>query len=304
MTIMTDTTGGAARRRVGPQRCARVREPHSLELSPSPCGIMAATERAAAEVLSVQCMACPEAAAPLEQWTYSIAAQPGAGEVDVAITHCGVCGSDVHQLDDAWGAACFPLVPGHEIVGLVTQVGDGVQHLEVGQRVGIGCQRSHCGSCDNCSAKLEQLCPKITKTYAGPDADKGGFAHYIRYNATWVFPVPDGIASELAAPLLCAGITTYAPLRRHCKAGTAVGVIGIGGLGHIAIQFARAMGCVVTAISTSASKREEARGFGAETLLVSSDPAAMAQARGSLDFILNTASGVHGASWDKYGLSM
>ena len=155
--------------------------------------------------ISVQCMACHEAKAPLQGWAYDIPSLTPAGEIDVHISHCGVCGSDVHQLDDAWGAACFPLVPGHEIIGTVAQIGAGVEGFAVGQRVGIGVQRSNCGECDCCATSLEQICPKITKTYAGPNQDKGGFARYIRYNAKWVFTIPDSIPSELAAPLLCAG---------------------------------------------------------------------------------------------------
>lgn len=170
---------------------------------------------AEAETIAVQCMACHEASQPLEEWSYDIPRQPPAGQLDVEITHCGVCGSDVHQLDNAWGVASFPLVPGHEIVGTVAQVGAGVEGFAVGQRVGIGVQRSNCGACDCCSASLEQLCPKITKTYAGPGKDKGGFSRYIRYTADWVFPLPDDLPSELAAPLLCAGITTFTPLSEH-----------------------------------------------------------------------------------------
>eukprot|EP00929_Paragymnodinium_shiwhaense_P049498 TRINITY_DN24967_c0_g1_i1.p1 TRINITY_DN24967_c0_g1~~TRINITY_DN24967_c0_g1_i1.p1 ORF type:complete len:368 (-),score=73.85 TRINITY_DN24967_c0_g1_i1:219-1253(-) len=244
--------------------------------------------------ISVQCMACHEATKPLEPWSYDIPDEPPAGHVDVEISHCGVCGSDIHQLDNTWGAACFPLVPGHEIVGKIAKLGPGVDKFSIGQRVGIGVQRSNCGDCPCCATKLEQLCPKITKTYAGPGKDKGGFSRYIRYTAAWTFAIPDEIPSELAAPLLCAGITTFSPLSRHCQEGMSVGIIGVGGLGHIALQFARAMGCKVSAISTSDSKKAEAMEFGATNFIVSKDAAQMTANKSTLDVILNTASGVTG----------
>ncbi|CAE8586209.1 unnamed protein product, partial [Polarella glacialis] len=154
-------------------------------------------------MLAVQCMACHAAGTPLEAWSYEIPEEPPAGQLDVEISHCGICGSDIHQLEDNWGIASFPLVPGHEIIGKVVRLGPGVDKFSLGQRVGIGVQRSNCGGCDCCGAKIEQLCPKITKTYAGPGKDKGGFSRYIRYTAHWTFAVPEGIPSEQAAPLLC-----------------------------------------------------------------------------------------------------
>jgi len=220
---------------------------------------------------------------------------PPPGYVDVLITHCGVCHSDVHQIDDAWGVACFPLIPGHEIVGTIAAVAEdpGSQaKFSVGDRACIGVQRGSCGACVMCDEKLEQICPKITKTYAGPGKDKGGFANMIRYPVAWVFKPPDGMRSEDVGPLMCAGITTYSPLKRFGKPGQKVGVIGIGGLGHIALQYAAAMGfSEVVAISRSPSKEDEARSFGATDFLVSEDAAAMAAAAASFDTILNTVSG-------------
>jgi len=245
-------------------------------------------------MISVRCFACQAPGTALEPWTYDIPSEPAEGQVDVEITHCGVCGSDAHQIENSWGVACFPLVPGHEIIGKVVRLGPGVGELAVGQRVGIGTQRSHCGACSCCSAGLEQVCPAITKTYAGPGKDKGGFALHIRHNAQWIFPVPDELPSEFAAPLMCAGITTYSPLKRYCKPGMRVGIVGIGGLGHIAIQIARAMGCEVVAISKSDSKQAEATEFGATAFLSSGSQDQMAAARGTLDVILDTASGVAG----------
>lgn len=245
-------------------------------------------------MITVKCFACQAPGAKLEPWSYDVPSEPAAGQVDIEISHCGVCGSDCHQIENSWGVASFPLVPGHEIVGKVVRVGPGIDHLAVGQRVGIGTQRGHCGDCSCCSAGLEQVCPKITKTYGGPGNDRGGFAIFIRHNAAWTFPVPDALASESAAPLLCAGITTYSPIKRHCKPGMRVGILGIGGLGHIALQFARAMGCEVVAISKSDSKQAEAAEFGATAFLNSEKEDQMAAARGTLDFILHTASGVAG----------
>ena len=206
----------------------------------------------------------------------------------------GVCGSDVHQIDNSWGAASFPLVPGHEIIGNIVGIGPDVEGFTIGQRVGIGVQRSNCGDCDCCNNGAEQLCGKIHKTYAGPGKDKGGFAVHIRYTAKWTFVVPDSIPSDAAAPLLCAGITTFSPIKRHCKAGQKVGVIGIGGLGHLALQIASAMGCEVYAISRSEAKKEEALGFGATGYIASAIPEQFNAAKGSLDVIINTVSAVTG----------
>jgi D-arabinose 1-dehydrogenase-like Zn-dependent alcohol dehydrogenase len=155
---------------------------------------------------TVECYAAHGPKQPLEAWSYDIASETPQGHVDVAITHCGICHSDLHQLDDAWGIATFPLVPGHEIVGRVVAAGDGVPaELAVGTRVGIGPQRSHCKDCGSCRAKREHLCPRKGKTYAGPGKDFGGFAKFIRYPADWTFPIPEGLSSAEAAPLLCAG---------------------------------------------------------------------------------------------------
>eukprot|EP00746_Dinoflagellata_sp_MGD_P075671 gnl/MRDRNA2_/MRDRNA2_30431_c0_seq1.p1 gnl/MRDRNA2_/MRDRNA2_30431_c0~~gnl/MRDRNA2_/MRDRNA2_30431_c0_seq1.p1 ORF type:complete len:423 (+),score=92.38 gnl/MRDRNA2_/MRDRNA2_30431_c0_seq1:109-1269(+) len=175
-------------------------------------------------------------------WSYSMPAEPGPNHVDVEISHCGICHSDVHQIDNAWGVACFPLVPGHEIVGTVVKVGSNVSNLIVGETVGIGVQRSNCGVCVFCLEGKDHICPKIGKTYAGPGKDKGGFAEYIRYPADWVFKIPSSYSRAHAAPLLCAGITTYSPLKKYVQTSEAVvGIIGVGGLGHVAIQIAAGM---------------------------------------------------------------
>lgn len=198
-----------------------------------------------------------------------------AEDVEIAISHCGICHSDVHLADGDWGKV-FPLVPGHEIVGTVI-AGKG---FEKGQRVGVGWQRSSCGTCEYCVAGEEELCPKNEATCAG---NFGGFADRIRVDGRFAMPIPDALASETAAPLLCGGITVYSPLRRYAGKDARVAVIGIGGLGHLALQLARAIGCEVTAISRNADKEADAKKLGAHHFL-STKPRA-----GSFDLILNTA---------------
>ena len=193
----------------------------------------------------VQAWAALEPGAPLVPHSFELAGRPPPGHVDIAVRFCGICGSDVHQIEDAWGVASFPLVAGHEIVGEVVAVGDGVTRFAQGDVAAIGVQRSSCGSCVHCDAGDENVCPSITKTYAGPNKDRGGFATMIRYPADWVFAVPTGLAPESVGPLMCAGITTYSPLKRHATRGDRVGIVGIGGLGHLALQFGRAMGLEV-----------------------------------------------------------
>lgn len=226
-------------------------------------------------------------------WTYELpSSTPPPGYVDIAITHCGICHSDVHQIDDAWGVATFPLVAGHEIVGNISAVGSDAEtqaKFQKGQRAAIGVQRGSCGCCAQCSSGLENTCPSITKTYAGPGKDYGGFAHTIRYPAAWVFSAPESLRPEYVGPLMCAGITTYSPLKRFLKPGDKVGIVGIGGLGHLALQFAKAMGAhEVIALSRSPDKEAEARALGASGFLTEET---MAGSNGTFDLILNTVSG-------------
>ena len=233
---------------------------------------------------------------PMVPFTYTVpSTTPPPGYVDVAISHCGICHSDIHQIDDAWKVATFPLVPGHEIVGTIAAVGEDAEtraKFAVGDRAAIGVPRGNCGCCAACDEGLEQVCPKILKTYAGPGKDKGGFASMIRYPTAWTFSPPAALASELVGPLMCAGITTYSPLKRFLKPGGKVGVIGIGGLGHIGLQFASHLGYgEVVAISRSPGKEAEAKGFGASDFLITEDAEAMARHAGTFDVILNTVSG-------------
>jgi uncharacterized zinc-type alcohol dehydrogenase-like protein len=198
-----------------------------------------------------------------------------ADEIEVAITHCGICHSDVHLVDGDWGDV-FPVVPGHEIVGTVV-AGSGHQH---GTRVGIGWQRSSCGHCEYCAAGEQELCPKNQATCMG---HHGGFADRIRVDRRFAVPIPAGLPSEGAAPLLCGGITMFSPLRRYASAGSRVGIVGIGGLGHLGVQLAKAIGCEVWAFSRRADKEADARRFGADHFVAGKPP------RGALDLVINSA---------------
>jgi alcohol/geraniol dehydrogenase (NADP+) len=206
-------------------------------------------------------------------------------DVRVKISHCGICHTDLHLIDNDWGVTEYPNIPGHEIIGIIEAAGPKSTRT-VGQRVGIGWQRSACGSCEHCLQGLEQFCNAMKTTCIG---NHGGFADAIVIDGRFTFPIPDALTSENAAPLLCAGITVYDPLiRAGVKKGSKVGVIGIGGLGHLALQFARAMGAQVTAFSTSSDKAVEARSFGADHFVSTSDRTAFDAQKGALDFILST----------------
>eukprot|EP00271_Cylindrocystis_brebissonii_P017057 TRINITY_DN4274_c0_g1_i1.p1 TRINITY_DN4274_c0_g1~~TRINITY_DN4274_c0_g1_i1.p1 ORF type:complete len:365 (+),score=49.09 TRINITY_DN4274_c0_g1_i1:184-1278(+) len=192
----------------------------------------------------------------------------GDHDVEIRITHNGLCHTDLHMRDNDWGNAMYPLVAGHEVVGVVEAFGSAVRHLKIGQRVAYGWLRNSCRSCSDCVRGQENVCQKgYTGLILG--GNKGGFQERLRAPADFAIPVPDGVESADAAPLMCAGVTVYQPIRTHWKApGMKVGVLAIGGLGHLALQFARAMGGEVTAFSTSASKEAEARSFGAHHFVV------------------------------------
>jgi uncharacterized zinc-type alcohol dehydrogenase-like protein len=211
----------------------------------------------------------------------------GSQEVEIAITHCGICHSDLHLISNDWGISHYPFIPGHEVIGAVSAVGNEVRGLEVGQRVGLGWQSNSCGVCEWCLRGLENLCPDAEGTCVHRH---GGYADRVRANARFVIPIPEALASEQTAPLLCGGITVYSPMRTHgINPSSRVGIVGIGGLGHIALQFARVFGARVTAFSTSAAKEKEARALGADDFVNSRESKAMKEIAGSLDFILNTA---------------
>ena len=196
----------------------------------------------------------------------------GPWDVEVAITHCGICHSDIHLIDNDWGISSYPLVPGHEIIGTVEDAGAEVKHLKKGQRVGVGWQRGSCLVCEQCLKGNENLCPENRATCVG---NHGGFAERIRVDSRFAFPIPDALASENAAPLLCGGATVYSPLKNYgVVPSMRIGVIGIGGLGHLALQFANAFGCEVTAFSSTPDKEKEAGLFGAHRFIASANLAA------------------------------
>ena len=235
---------------------------------------------------NIQAFAASAAGTPLEPFEFEAAA-PASHEVRVAVSHCGICHSDLHLLDDEWRMTKFPFVPGHEVIGHIEALGSEVQHLGEGQRVGIGWQSGACMTCEWCADAQENLCQKKAATCVGRH---GGFASHLTVDSQFAFAIPEQLASENAAPLLCGGITVYSPLQRlNVRHFHRVGIVGIGGLGHLAVQFAAAMGAEVTAFSTSESKAELARSLGATHVVDSTDPAAMKQAKNSLDFILVTA---------------
>ena len=219
-----------------------------------------------------------------------------ADEVEIKISHCGVCFSDVHLIDNDWGMSKYPFIPGHEIIGAVVAVGSAVKNLVVGDRVGVGWQADSCGICEWCRRGEEHLCLKSQPTCVGRN---GGFADKIRVNWRFAIPVPAALDSEHAAPLLCGGITVYSPLRNHgVRPSSRVGVIGIGGLGHLGIQFAKAFGAEVTAFSTSKDKEEEARTLGAHQFVNTRDAGALKKVAGSFDLLLSTVSADQ--DWQSY----
>lgn len=211
----------------------------------------------------------------------------GPQEVEIAISHCGVCHSDLHLITNDWGISHFPFIPGHEIVGRIAAVGAEVRGLQQGQRVGLGWQSNSCGECEWCARGQENLCPRAEATCVNRH---GGYADRVRANARFVVPIPDPLDAEHASPLLCGGITVYSPLRRYgVNPSSRVGVIGIGGLGHLAIQFARVFGAEVTAFSTSPAKEDEARALGAHRFVNTRETRALKDQACSLDLIINTA---------------
>jgi len=235
----------------------------------------------------IQGLAAHAAGAQLLPFKYKIG-DIAPNEVEVKISHCGVCHSDVHLIDNDWGLSKYPFIPGHEIVGTITAVGSAVTDRKLGERVGIGWQADSCGVCEWCRQGEEHLCAKSQPTCIGRN---GGYADAIRVNSRFAIPVPEVLTSENVAPLLCGGITVYSPLRNHlARPSSRVGVIGIGGLGHMAIQFARAFGCEVTAFSTSKDKEAEARTLGAHNFVNTLDTGALKKVAGSFDLILSTVS--------------
>ncbi|HEX4839831.1 MAG TPA: NAD(P)-dependent alcohol dehydrogenase [Rhabdochlamydiaceae bacterium] len=227
------------------------------------------------------------AAKPLEPFDYSPPPMKEE-EVEIAIECCGLCHSDLHVIEDDWKVSKYPLVPGHEIIGKITRKGKNVQALTLGERVGVGWQCGACLACEFCIKGDETVCTSKVRTCV----DRyGGFADQIVVDYRFVYPIPESLSSETAAPLLCAGITVYSPFKLFdIQAPQSVAILGIGGLGHLALQFAKAFGCDVTAISSSPDKEQEARKFGASHFIALSDPEQIKKAVNSFDFILSTIS--------------
>ncbi|WP_233810409.1 NAD(P)-dependent alcohol dehydrogenase [Paraburkholderia sp. HP33-1] len=220
---------------------------------------------------------------------------PRVDDVVIEIQYCGVCHSDLHQAHNDWGNTRYPVVPGHEIIGRVSEVGASVTRFKTGDIVGVGCLVDSCGDCSPCCEGEEQYClKKPTPTYNGVDRHDGsptygGYSERIIVSEKFVLRIPDGLDPKAAAPLLCAGITSYSPLRHwNVGRGQKVAVVGLGGLGHMGLKFAKAMNAEVTLITRSAGKEQEARRLGADHVLVSSDPAQIGLAAGRFDLILDT----------------
>jgi uncharacterized zinc-type alcohol dehydrogenase-like protein len=236
----------------------------------------------------IQGFAAHAAGAQLLPFRYS-PGDLGPYEVEVRVQHCGVCHSDIHLIDHDWGISRYPLIPGHEIIGTVTAVGSNVHGPTVGQRVGIGWQADSCGICEWCRSGEEHLCAKAQPTCVGRH---GGFASSLRVNSRFAIPIPDVLDSLSAAPLLCAGVTVYAPLRNYgARPASRIGILGIGGLGHLAIQFARAFGSEVTAFSSSKDKEAEALALGAHAFVNTRETSAIKKLSRSLDLILSAVAG-------------
>ena len=209
----------------------------------------------------------------------------GDEEVEVAVEHCGLCHSDVSVLNNEWGMSKYPAVLGHEVIGRITALGPAAKGLSAGQRVGIGWYSASDMSCRQCMSGNHHLCRQAQATIIG---HRGGFANRVRAHWAWAIPIPEALNAADAGPLLCGGITVFNPLMMYAKPTDRVGVIGIGGLGHMAVKFAAAYGCDVTAFTSSESKFDEARGFGAHHVVSSTDPAAVRKLAGSIDLLIST----------------
>ncbi|WP_372399923.1 NAD(P)-dependent alcohol dehydrogenase [Azospirillum sp. HJ39] len=238
--------------------------------------------------------ACTSAHAPLAPFSFERRA-PRANDIVMEILYCGVCHSDLHWARNDWGWTVFPAIPGHEIVGRVIEIGPDVAKYKIGDYVAVGCMVDSCQHCDQCRKDEEQLCREgNTGTYGGFDRftkehTLGGYSKHLVVREEFVLRMPDGLDLAKAAPLLCAGITTYSPLKTwKAGPGSRVGVIGLGGLGHMAVKLAAGMGAHVTVLSRSPDKAEDARALGAAALLVSTDDDAMAKAANGFDLIIDT----------------
>ena len=220
----------------------------------------------------------------------------GTNDVAIAIAYAGICHSDIHTAREEWGSVIYPLVPGHEIAGTVTAVGDAVTTFSVGDRVGVGCMVNSCQTCENCLAGEEQYClAGMTPTYNGTDVDgsttRGGYATSVVVDAGYVVHIPDALPLDVAAPLLCAGITMYSPLRHwNTEPGKQVAIVGLGGLGHVGVKIAAAMGAEVSILTRTNDKEADAKRLGATNFYATSAPAVLKGLRNTFDLIVNTVS--------------
>ncbi|KAL3527470.1 hypothetical protein ACH5RR_012126 [Cinchona calisaya] len=221
-------------------------------------------------------------------------------DVQLKVLYCGICHSDLHMIKNEWGFTEYPIVPGHEIAGVVTEVGRKVQKFNIGDKVGVGCLVGSCRNCNKCAKDLENYCPAQILTYGSPYTDGtptyGGYSDIIVVDEHFAIRWPENFPLDAGCPLLCAGISTYSPLKYFelNKPGIHIGVVGLGGLGHVAVKFAKAFGAKVTVISTSAGKKQEAiEKLGADSFLLSGDPEQMQAAVGTMDGIIDTVSAVH-----------
>ncbi|KAM7280271.1 hypothetical protein ACFE04_007405 [Oxalis oulophora] len=224
----------------------------------------------------------------------------GEDDVTIKILYCGVCHSDLHSAKNEWGFTNYPIVPGHEIAGTVTSVGNNVHKFKVGDRVGVGVVVGSCKKCENCQQDLENYCPQVIFSYNSLDHDGtktyGGYSDMVVVNQNYVLTFPDSMPLDSGAPLLCAGVTVYSSMKYYgmTEAGKHLGIAGLGGLGHVAVKIAKAFGLKVTVISTSLKKESEAVDrLGADAFLLSNDPAKMKAAIGTMDFIIDTVAAVH-----------
>lgn len=235
---------------------------------------------------TVKCYAVREPKGKLEEFTYELP-DIGDEEVEIDVTSCGICHSDLAMIDNDWKLTSYPLVPGHESIGEITKIGSQVKGLRIGQVVGIGWFAGSCLHCPSCLQGDHNLCNKTVQTIVG---NHGGFSDKMRCHWLWAVPLPEGLGHDSTGPLFCGGITVFNPIiQNKIQPTDHVGVIGIGGLGHLAIQFLNKWGCEVTAFTSTDTKVHEAKKLGAHHVVNSRDQTALAKIQGSLDFILNTA---------------
>ncbi len=250
-------------------------------------------------MIKAKAYAAQSADTPLQPYTLE-RRDPRPDDVVIEIAYCGICHSDIHTVRGEWGPTVYPCVPGHEIVGKVTAIGKKVKRFKVGDLAGVGCFVDSCGKCASCKSNEEQFCLTHTAfTYASTELDgktptQGGYASHITVKDKYVLKIKKGQTLERIAPLLCAGITTYSPLKRYgAKKGKKVGVVGLGGLGHMAVKIAKAMGAEVTVFSTSPGKEQDAKKLGAKNFIVTTERKNFGQAAGKLDLIIDTVSAKH-----------